>query len=258
MTKEEAIKAIKAWDFLDKDEKEALETLIPELQENVDEWIEKIRKDIISYLNNRQITSIAESSAAERWVAWIEKQSNIIEFYEDKLGRCACESFDNGYKAAMWQKSTIQSKFKVGDEISKKHNSDINKFGRFPITCIKGGKYWYNDHVICNISEQDDWELVEQKSEWSEEDERIRKELIKFVKTRGGFKQEYIAWLEKQGKPKWSEEDERIMNFCISRIKDELESLRNNKFAHQEILQDCKEGCWERIDWLKFLKKRMI
>ena len=31
------------------------------------------------------------------------------------------------------------------------------------------------------------------------EDDRIRKELIEFVKSRGGFKQEYIAWLENQG-----------------------------------------------------------
>lgn len=30
-------------------------------------------------------------------------------------------------------------------------------------------------------------------------DEKIRKELIEFIKSRGGFKQEYIAWLEKQG-----------------------------------------------------------
>ena len=30
------------------------------------------------------------------------------------------------------------------------------------------------------------------------EDERVRNELIEFVKSRGGFKQEYIAWLEKQ------------------------------------------------------------
>ena len=34
------------------------------------------------------------------------------------------------------------------------------------------------------------------------EDERIRKELIEFVKSRGGFKQEYIDWLEKQGEQK--------------------------------------------------------
>ena len=32
-----------------------------------------------------------------------------------------------------------------------------------------------------------------------DEDEKIRKELIEFVKSRGGFKQEYITWLEKQG-----------------------------------------------------------
>lgn len=31
------------------------------------------------------------------------------------------------------------------------------------------------------------------------ENERIRKELIEFVKSRGGFKQEYITWIEKQG-----------------------------------------------------------
>ena len=34
------------------------------------------------------------------------------------------------------------------------------------------------------------------------EDERIRKELIEFVKSRGGFKQEYITWLEKQKEKK--------------------------------------------------------
>jgi len=30
------------------------------------------------------------------------------------------------------------------------------------------------------------------------EDERIRKEIIDFVKSRGGFKGDWIAWLEKQ------------------------------------------------------------
>lgn len=77
--------------------------------------------------------------------------------------------------------------------------------------------------------------------------------------------QEYSNMLEKQCEQnpidkvelKWSEEDERIMNFCISRIQDELEALRNNNFAHQEILQDLKEGCWERIDWLESIKQRM-
>ena len=55
--------------------KQWLEELFPELRESEDEWIEKIRKDIILYLNNRQIFSFAESSAAERWIDWLKKQS---------------------------------------------------------------------------------------------------------------------------------------------------------------------------------------
>ena len=48
--------------------------LFPELKESEDECVEKIRKDIISYLNNRQIISISESGATEKWIAWLEKQ----------------------------------------------------------------------------------------------------------------------------------------------------------------------------------------
>ena len=40
MTREEALKKVKAWDFLDNDKREALETLIPELQSE-DERIRK-------------------------------------------------------------------------------------------------------------------------------------------------------------------------------------------------------------------------
>ena len=56
-----------------------------------------------------------------------------------------------------------------------------------------------------------------------DEDEKIRKELIEFVKSRGGFKQEYITWLEKQGekisteqKPvEWSDEDKELQRAII-------------------------------------------
>ena len=53
-----------------------IEYIFPELKESEDEWIEKIRKDIILYLNNRKIFSFAESRAAERWIAWLEKQDD--------------------------------------------------------------------------------------------------------------------------------------------------------------------------------------
>ena len=64
----------------------------------------------------------------------------------------------------------VEPKFKVGDSISKKHNSDINKFGIFTITSIADNKYWYNDSVVCDFSDQDLWELVERtkfkKGDW--------------------------------------------------------------------------------------------
>jgi len=69
--------------------------------------------------------------------------------------------------------------FNIGDTIIKKHNSDIHDFGSFVITDITGGKYWYNDRIICNITEQDEWEIYKYKpTKWSEEDEKILDRLI--------------------------------------------------------------------------------
>jgi len=76
--------------------------------------------------------------------------------------------------------------FHIGNTIIKKHNSDINDFGSFIITNITGGKYWYKDRIICDITKQDEWELYEpvrkKPAEWSEEDERtlqgIRDEIL--------------------------------------------------------------------------------
>ena len=476
------------------DIKQTLDLLFPELKENVDEWIEKIRKDIISYLNNRQITSIAESSATERWVDWIEKQGESdksnntyvinntpncgISVYNEELKESENESIrkliirhlDRAYqncefdeykkeieKCISWlekqgeqkpvrqktklvyhkfnigdvispnviderphmlnadytivgfdeefenylvdggnvphcsigiefiddnyhlkeQEPMVEPKFKVGDWITNGYicgqitdwiingyicrqitnidddnpcykirettggigssipfelqdnyhlwtiedandgdvlfHSDTASNGIFifkevrddKVLChcdfdsedhFRLGEYhnccWVDDNIKPATKEQR--ELLFQKMkeagyEWDEE----KKELIR-IESQGEQKQKnseeltdfenammYIGgsfFGNKAGldpndtkkvkeqakllkeliqKPQWSEEDERIMNFCISRIQDELEVLRNNKFAHQEILQDCKEGCWECIDWLKSLKQRM-
>ena len=63
-----------------------VQDFFPELQESEDEWIEKIRKDMISYLNNRQIKSIVESNATETWIAWLEKR-NSVKFNDENDGR---------------------------------------------------------------------------------------------------------------------------------------------------------------------------
>ena len=99
----------------------------------------------------------------------------------------------------------VEPKFKVGDSISKKHNSDINKFGIFTITSIADNKYWYNDSVVCDFSDQDTWELVERpKKEWGEDDEAHVNSLLKrleglcrkkFATTRFAVSED-IDWLQ--------------------------------------------------------------
>jgi len=104
----------------------------------------------------------------------------------------------------------------------------------------------------------------------SEQDERIRMWLIRLINTAGYReldtdpmpvpRREVVAWLEKKGEQKpavWSEEDERIKDFCIAKIEDELDEIRNDVYGHSEIISDLKEGCRERIKWLKSLKDRV-
>ena len=66
------------------------------------------------------------------------------------------------------------------------------------------------------------------------------------------------SWNEFLGEQKsaWSEEDERLRDSCIRHIEDELESINNDKYGHSEIISDLKESCRERIDWLEKLKGR--
>ena len=72
-------------DGLTLEQYQTIDLLFPELKESEDKCIEKIKKDIISYLNNRQITSIAESSATERWISWIEKQGEQKTDFKPKF-----------------------------------------------------------------------------------------------------------------------------------------------------------------------------
>lgn len=54
----------------------------------------------------------------------------------------------------------VEPKFNVGDTIIKLSNSDINDFGQFTITDITGGKYYYNDRIICDIVDQNEWAKI--------------------------------------------------------------------------------------------------
>ena len=81
-----------------------------------------------------------------------------------------------------------------------------------------------------------------------DKDERIRKEIIDFIKSKGGFKGGWLTWIEKYGKQnpvEWSEEDEKIKES----IKKVLADTDFNKL-------DIKYSFCEMITWLEKQKKK--
>ena len=73
MTREEAIKEIKNWNFLNETEYETIKTIFPELEVSEDE---KTRKEIIDFLNN-QGASLKYNYA--KWIEYLEKQKQCQE-----------------------------------------------------------------------------------------------------------------------------------------------------------------------------------
>ena len=55
----------------------------------------------------------------------------------------------------------------------------------------------------------------------------------------------------------WNEDDERLCACIIKDQEDALDSVRNDKYGHSEIVSDLKEMYRERIYWLKSLKERI-
>ena len=100
-----------------------LETLFPELKESEDE---KMKNWILDELRLSYQCAAGDRERCEellKAIAWLEKQGELVDEYEDRLDRCACESFNKGYKAAIEhqkQKSVdkIEPKFHEGDWIT--------------------------------------------------------------------------------------------------------------------------------------------
>ena len=128
MTREEAIKKIKkSWDFLGNDEKEILETLIPELQESEDEKIRKWIIDDIRYnMNNEPLNNSEYKKKAEKAIAWLEKQGeqkpakNIVEIWKDMRLEVYQQASGNRHEANYSDDTTKMFSLNDIDEIFEK------------------------------------------------------------------------------------------------------------------------------------------
>lgn len=261
MTREEAIKIVK--EFINDTcvDREALETLIPELKESEDE---RIRKEIVSALQFAN-----DNGAYDKHLAWLEKQKDIINHYEEKLDRCVCENLDKGIKEVLNHPENYGLK-KQKEQKSISAEAVLVKAGLKP---YKDGNQWCvlaGDNIqegICGfgdtiedalyefLKEVLDLQKKQQPAEWSEEDESHLKWLcgiIRNVRLHGGLslkeESELAKWIDKwinhepQPKNEWSEDDEHRCGDAIYF----LETAKKHYADTSEIELT--------IDWLKSLR----
>lgn len=187
-----------------------IEESIPELIESEDE---KIRKEIIDFATkaNNGVTSIlANNYNFNKWIAWVEKKAE--------------------------QKTVvIIPKFRVGDVIRPKGST-----AEYTIESISGecyhGKGWG-----LHLSNDDDYELVEQKP-WSEEDEDMFKKFVSLIPqcmTSHSYN-EYINWFKSlkdrvQPQNKWKPDSSMLicLEYAIKHINKDGDKRILSKLLEQ-------------------------
>lgn len=193
MTKEEAIKEIKSWDFLEGKEIEAIHTLIPELAESEDE---RIRKLVVNRV--RTATEMTES-LRELLLSYLEKQKELptneemlrtlrVE-YEKGVADTIAKYEQKEQKPAEWSKEDEEALREV------KLNFELNHEDMTP-ALVEAYERFFNKLKFFH---------PQPKPEWSEDDERIMgriQMILEFFDRNyhadmsiGSEVPKYIAWL---------------------------------------------------------------
>ena len=190
-----------------------VEYIFPELKESEDE---RIRKELISVFSNREKYLIDQSLGditVSEALAWLKKQrpSGCPEY-------CVMSNCSNCPYHPI---------------VVKQNPSDVSKQEDIELTEFEGALY---------TTFSDIWQ-----------DYMLGKEInvVDFVREHSD---ELLNIANKQKPTEWSDEDERLRKSCIAHIEDELERIRNDKYGHSEIISDLKESCRERIKWLKSIR----
>lgn len=152
--------------------------IFPELKDSEDE---RIRKSLIDMLKNDEKHYLKE-------IAWLEKQktseealqylrenhsSSEMSDFQVAMNIAVAKAYDKGYNDGLEkqgeQKPVIVPKFREGDIIKHKDTNEtfeVSKIEIFDADEI----YYHLTNGCCVCENSDNFELVEQKPAWSEED----------------------------------------------------------------------------------------
>lgn len=175
------------------------EFIFPELSESEDERIRKILIDAFEKKNNSFIDELVDCRLTKADILeWLEKQK------EQKP-------------------NVIIPKFRIGDTICLK-----GSMAEYTIESIDA-EYYHGKGWGLPISAENNYELVEQKTVWSEEDENFIKELCNLLASIA--KNNYVGCyyapdlvsklrsLRPQSKQEWSDEDEDYYDTIVRKLQ---------------------------------------
>ena len=178
---------------------ETIEAIFPELKESEDE---RIRKEIIQFLQLRHPQFVGKRNHVE-WITWLEKQSDYSKLVEEikerkelisKEKEKATSTNDKlslGGRIAMLEELLAFTKEKQGEQKSLGYIHHIDKDGNYTK------------------------EPIEQKSAWSEEDEKM---LGKCIDAASGY---------------YSPEDKEQMKEWLKSLKPQKQNtMSNDEFEH--------------------------
>lgn len=251
---------------------EALEILVPELKESEDE---KIRKELIRFFSDKDEEDYEGLHPRAQIVAWLEKQCALANFYDsiqvgDKVTRNQDGVLVNlsqlkrvakpSEQKQCEQKSAekVEPKFKVGDTIRLKNSN-----AEYIIESISDSHYYGKGFSISIVGGNRDYELVEQKPAWSEEDENMIEAIealcddkIRFTEFQDVKEYTYTIknWLKElkdrvQPKQEWSEEDIVAIDCAVDVLSRDLPSLA----ASIERLKSLRPQNWTKEDKERYI-----
>ena len=246
MTREEAIKEIKSWDFLNEKESEAVRTLIPELRESEDERMMRMIGLALTDVPEERFTSLG--ATLKDCLAYLERQKD--HFRDDtkmveQKPRDYCsvrDEFDLEGNLVHKPTSTEDMPYITDEHFYERESADSFKYklAEYMTKCCtkKEGPYGYtygiSAEAILKMAEEELLErgVVQKPAEWSEEDEKMLKSILWVLESYVSkdecgespsltatyptyFKE--IAWLKSlRPQPHWKPNEEQMMELSYA------------------------------------------
>ena len=239
MTREEALKAareIHGW-LMTEWEKEALETLIPELKESEDE---RIIKTLQEYVKSRNWN--LGGPTQDEVLAWLEKQKEktveIDEIIRKARSEGRQEVIDNPEYYQLIKPEEMQKPGDNETEVQKAYREGMNA-GRKEV-------FDHPEYYGLQLRRMYDYETGERNPEWSEKDEKTINELCDIIvsNAKNGYLGgcyapdliEKLKSLHHQPKQEWSEEDEKVRKWLLEYFYLHRDDLRGASVTSMEVL----------------------